>query len=81
MKMKETSRVWDKKLINNNNLDYYNNIDNEGEIMVPFINFSPFDVIIHKDDKIAQGIISNFITVDDDEASGERIGGFGSTGK
>ena len=61
--------------------DYYENIDNEGEIMVPFINLSPFDVIIHKDDKIAQGIISNFIIVDDDEASGERIGGFGSTGK
>lgn len=82
MKMKETSRVWDKKLIDNNNLDYYNNDDNEGHIMVPMINLSPFDVIIKKGDKIAQALIKNYYTIDDEQMNHtQRDGGFGSTDK
>lgn len=80
--MKETSRVWDKKLIDNNNLDYYNNKDNEGHIMVPMINLSPFDVIIKKGDKIAQALIKNYYTIDDEKTNQTtRNGGFGSTDK
>ena len=59
--------------------DYYNNPDNEGEIFFQMINLSPFDIQLHKGDIIGQGIIKSYLTTEDDCASGERIGGFGST--
>ena len=59
--------------------DYYNNPDNEGHIYFQMINLSPFDIILHKGDIIGQGIFHKYYTVDDDNAQGERIGGFGST--
>ena len=62
--------------------DYYNNEDNEGHIMVPMINLSPFDVIIKKGDKIAQALIKNYYTIDDEKTNQiARNGGFGSTDK
>lgn len=60
--------------------DYYNNPDNEGHIFVPLLNFSPYDILIKKGDKIAQGIFEIYDTINDDKAEGERKGGFGSTG-
>jgi len=60
--------------------DYYNNPDNEGEIFFQVINLSPVDIIIEAGDKIGQGIIKKYEKTVDDEASGERTGGFGSTG-
>ena len=60
--------------------DYYNNPDNEGEIFVQIINLSPFTIKLKKGDKIAQGIVSRYYTVEDDIRNGERTGGFGSTG-
>jgi dUTP pyrophosphatase len=59
--------------------DYYNNPDNEGEIFFQMINLSPFDIQLHKGDIIGQGIIKPYLTTEDDNASGERMGGFGST--
>lgn len=59
--------------------DYYNNPDNEGEIFFQMINLSPYDIILHKGDIIGQGIIKPYLTTEDDNASGQRIGGFGST--
>lgn len=59
--------------------DYYNNSDNEGEIFFQVINLSPFDIQLHKGDIIGQGIIKPYLTTEDDNASGKRIGGFGST--
>ena len=59
--------------------DYYNNSGNEGEIFFQVINFSPVDIIIHAGDKIGQGIIKNYYLTEDDTATGERVGGFGST--
>ena len=59
--------------------DYYNNPDNEGEIFVQIINLSPFTIKLKKGDKIAQGIVSRYYTVEDDIRNGERTGGFGST--
>lgn len=59
--------------------DYYNNIDNEGEIFFQLINLSPFPIKIKKGEAIGQGIIKNYLTTEDDISSGERIGGFGST--
>ena len=60
--------------------DYYNNPDNEGEIFFQVINLSPFPIKLQKGDVIGQGIIKHYLTTEDDEAIGERLGGFGSTG-
>lgn len=59
--------------------DYYNNPDNEGEIFLQFINFSPVDILIRAGACIGQGIIHKYYTTEDDCAGGERLGGFGST--
>jgi dUTP pyrophosphatase len=59
--------------------DYYNNPDNEGEIFFQVINLSPFDIQLHKGDIIGQGIIKPYLTTEDDNGSGKRVGGFGST--
>jgi dUTP pyrophosphatase len=61
--------------------DYYNNPDNEGHLMVPILNFSKVAVTIEKGERIAQGIFQKFLITDDDQADGERLGGFGSSGK
>lgn len=59
--------------------DYYNNIDNEGHIYVQCINLKERDVTIKKGDTICQAIFQKFLIIDGDQASGERVGGFGST--
>ena len=62
--------------------DYYDNKDNEGHIFIKFFNPTNEDYKINIGDKIAQGIFSKFLTVDDEEEiTAERNGGFGSTGK
>ncbi len=61
--------------------DYYGNPDNDGHIMFAFFNIKDEDVEIKKGDAIGQGIFQKFLTVDNDLAEGERIGGFGSTSK
>ena len=61
--------------------DYYNNPDNEGEIFLQMFNFSPFNIQIKKGEAIGQGIIKSYLTTEDDAASGQRLGGFGSTNK
>lgn len=60
--------------------DYYENPDNDGEIGFAFYNILPFDITIKKGGKIGQGIFSTYLKSDDDDASGARSGGFGSTG-
>ena len=70
---------WDNKMIID--ADYYNNPDNEGEIFFQLINLSPFKIKLNKGDIIGQGIIKKYLTTDDDKATGERTGGFGSTSK
>ena len=59
--------------------DYCNNPDNEGEIFFQMINLGTFDIRLNKGDIIGQGIIKSYLTTEDDNASGERVGGFGST--
>lgn len=60
--------------------DYVDNPSNEGHIMFQVLNLSPFDILIKKGDKIGQGIILSYGITEDDDAEGERNGGFGSTG-
>lgn len=60
--------------------DYYNG-DNEGHIMVKLVNHGDKVFSVNEGEKIVQGIFLQYgITVDDD-ANGERNGGFGSTGR
>lgn len=59
--------------------DYYGNESNDGEIYLQMINLSPWDIQIHKGDKIGQGIIKTYCITDDDFAEATRKGGFGST--
>ena len=59
--------------------DYYNNDDNEGHIMFAFYNIKDEDIIIKKGEAIGQGVFSKYLISDDDKATGNRIGGFGST--
>lgn len=59
--------------------DYYNNPDNEGHIHLQLINLSPVPIQLHKGDCVGQGIIHIYQTAENDNASGKRVGGFGST--
>ena len=59
--------------------DYYNNPQNEGEIFFQLINLTPFDIQLKRGDTIGQGIIKSYEITSDDNATGQRIGGFGST--
>ena len=61
--------------------DYYGNPDNDGHIMFAFYNMRDEDVIIKKGEAIGQGVFSKYLTIDNDQAGGERTGGFGSTSK
>lgn len=59
--------------------DYYGNPDNDGHIMFAFYNIKEEDIEIKKGERIGQGIFQKYLTVDNDNAEGERAGGFGST--
>lgn len=62
--------------------DYYNNADNEGHIMIPFINYGKEKVTIEKGERVAQGIFIKYgITSDDNPVNKHRSGGFGSSDK
>jgi dUTP pyrophosphatase len=61
--------------------DYYSNPSNDGNIIFQFYNFFPFDTKIKKGDRIGQAYFQKFLTIDNDQAEGERKGGIGSTGK
>ena len=61
--------------------DYYNNSDNEGHIFIQCINLKDEDVTIKKGEAVGQAIFQKYLIVDNDNASGIRNGGFGSTDK
>jgi deoxyuridine 5''-triphosphate nucleotidohydrolase (dut) len=61
--------------------DYYNNPNNEGLMYGQFTNITKEPITIEAGTRIMQGVFSKFLTVDNDEAKGQRTGGFGSTGK
>lgn len=60
--------------------DYYNNEDNEGHIMIALLNYGSEPMAIEKGERIAQGIFSKYLITNDDDATGVRTGGIGSTG-
>lgn len=86
MLVNRSSNPKKKKLVIPNSIgivdaDYFNNLDNEGEIGALFYNLSDETVVIEAGEKLMQGIFMPYGTTIDDNANGERSGGFGSTGK
>ena len=64
--------------------DYYNNPDNEGHIFIKITYDKPSSapaLTIHKGTAFAQGLFVQYGVVIDDDTTGERIGGIGSTSK
>ena len=59
--------------------DYYGNPDNDGHFMFAFYNMKDEDVLIKKGEAIGQAIFTKFLITDNDNAEGERKGGWGST--
>lgn len=59
--------------------DYYENPDNDGHFFFAYFNCSDHDVEIKKGDVIGQVVFTKYLVVDNDNATGERKGGFGST--
>ena len=60
---------------------YYNNPDNEGNIIVVLYNYGRETVRLKKGDRIAQGVFVKYLTTEDDKPlNEERIGGIGSSG-
>ena len=60
--------------------DYYNNPDNDGHFILNIINTGNSVQRIPARSRVAQAVFVKYLTVDDDNATGERIGGIGSTG-
>ena len=61
--------------------DYYENESNDGHFYFQYFNFKDEDIQVKKGDVIGQVIFSKYFKVDNDNAEGERVGGFGSTSK
>lgn len=59
--------------------DYYENESNDGHIMFSIINLKDEDLQIKKGDSIGQAMFGKYLTIDNDNATGVRKGGFGST--
>lgn len=61
--------------------DFYGNPENDGAMSFAFYNVKQEDLLIKKGEVIGQAIFQKFLKADNDNASGERLGGFGSTSK
>lgn len=61
--------------------DFYNNPDNDGHFRILVFNSLDHDLLIKKDDRVAQVVFQKFLTTDDDAATGERRSGIGSTNR
>lgn len=60
---------------------YYENEGNDGNIGISIVNTGGTAVTLKAGDRIAQGIFRKYLVTDNDSASGDRTGGFGSSGK
>lgn len=59
--------------------DYFENPDNDGNVGALLLNDSDDVQVIGKNEAFAQAIIMEYKVTDDDNANGERLGGYGST--
>ena len=61
--------------------DYYNNESNDGAIFIQLYNFTNKTAFLQAGTRVAQGIFTQYLTVEDDHpVKAKRQGGFGSTG-
>lgn len=61
--------------------DYYGCEETDGEICLIVYNILPWDVVIHKGERIAQGVFHKFLRAENAKVGGKRTGGQGSTDK
>lgn len=61
--------------------DYYENVDNDGNIGIFLKNISDKPINIAQGDRIAQGAFFKFLVADNGNTNNERKGGWGSSGK
>lgn len=61
--------------------DYYENPTNDGHFFFAFYNSSNHDILIKKGEAMGQIMFTKFLITDGDNATGIRMGGFGSTDK
>ncbi len=61
--------------------DYYGNQNNDGNIGLPLWNTSDKRVEFKRGDRIGQLVFTKYFVADNDNAIGDRNGGFGHTGK
>lgn len=59
----------------------YVHADNEGHILVMLVNGGDHTVTLRPGERFCQGIFLPFGLAEEEEVTGERSGGFGSTGK
>lgn len=59
--------------------DYYNSADNEGHIIIGVRNTSTRPILITAGERIVQGVFIIYGKTVDDNATGQRSGGIGST--
>lgn len=61
---------------------FFNNPDNEGNIMIILYNYSDKMQVIKEGERFAQGVFIKYLVTDDDKPLNEdRTGGIGSSGK
>lgn len=61
--------------------DYYSNPTNDGNIGIMLRNMTDEIVELMGGEKIMQGVFSKYLIADNDNATEQRVGGIGSTGK
>ena len=59
----------------------YVHADNEGHILVMLVNGGDHEVTLHPGERFCQGVFLPFGLAEEETVTGERSGGFGSTGK
>ena len=59
--------------------DYYNNLDNDGQIFIMLRNDTELIIDIKGGTKLVQGIFHHYMLTDNDDVIAERVGGIGST--
>ena len=62
-------------------MDFYENITNDGNITICLYNYGKEDEVIKKGDRIAQFAFMPFLEPDNCHTENERVGGIGSTGR
>lgn len=62
-------------------MDYYQNVKNDGNLGVCLKNTSSVPVVVEKGERIAQAIFKEFLVSDNCNSEEERKGGIGSTNK